>query len=261
MKIEDVIKRHLPYPFGVCDFEYLRDRLLPCRAAERLPKLPRAVICFTVPYNVREQSPENISRYAAVPDYHSVLEEVFSPLLSALKAAFPKNEFAFFTDNSPIPEVRAAAAAGLGTVGKHGLLITEKYGSFVFLAEIVTDLPLKAEIKTAFCEDCGLCAAACPVGLNKEACLSALTQKKQPLTQSEEEKILALGSVWGCDICQSVCPKNKGAALSDLPLFVSGYRDRYTIGEDIKGRAYAWRGEKVIRRNAELIKCRECHHD
>ena len=257
MQIEEVIKKHTENPFGVCSFSLVSDRLLPCRAKERLPKEAKSIICFAVPYNVKREPPENISRYAAVPDYHVMLENLFAPLCEELRFLYPENEFEFFADNSPIPEVRAAAAAGLGVIGKNGLLINKKYGSFVFLCEIVTDLSIETTDKTSFCEDCGLCKAACPVSLCKDSCLSALTQKKQPLTPKEQEMIALHGTAWGCDICQNVCPHNINAELSLEDSFIEGYRDRYVLGEDITGRAYAWRGEKVISRNAQIIEARK----
>ena len=254
MQIEKIIKKHNEYPFGVCAFSHVADCLFECRAKERLPKDAKSIICFAVPYKIKEKAPKNISRYAAVPDYHTVLPALFLPLCEELKTAYPKNEFVFFTDNSPIHEVKAAAAAGLGVIGKNGLLINDKYGSFVFLCEIVTDLLLETTDKTAFCENSLLCEKACPVGLCKNDCLSALTQKKAPLTPQDEEMISSHGTVWGCDICQNVCPHNKMAQLSQVDAFINGYRDKYEVGEDITGRAYAWRGEKVIKRNAEIKK-------
>lgn len=252
--MEQIIRQFTTAPFGVCSYSVAEGRLIDCRAKERLPQNAESIICFAFPYKVEDDRPENISRYAAVPDYHEVCGRILEKIAAALKAECPENEFSPFVDNSPIPEVAAAAAAGLGVIGQNGLLITERYGSFVFLGEIVTDLPLPAADKTAHCADCGFCQKVCPVGLCKEKCLSALTQQKKLPDPKDEQRITEHGVVWGCDICQEVCPMNKGAEKTDIPDFIEGYRRRYTLGEDISGRAYAWRGEGVITRNAELIK-------
>lgn len=252
-KTADLLRKLTDVPFGFCSFAEFSDRLLECRAKQRIPKNASTVICFAFPYKVREQPPKNISRYAAVPDYHSVCGEQLKVIAAALRKNNGTYSFEPFIDNSPIPEVAAASAAGLGVVGKNGLLITEKYGSFVFLGEIVTDMPMKTDSLSDMCENCGMCAAACPVGLDKNRCLSALTQKKGVLGEEEEKAIRKSGCIWGCDICQNVCPHNKNAENTENTDFISGYRNGYKSGEDISGRAFAWRGEKVIKRNAELF--------
>ena len=108
-------------------------------------------------------------------------------------------------------------AAGLGVLGDNGLLITPRWGSFVFIGEIITlseAPPEPAPLK--FCAHCGRCSAACP---SPDSCLSALTQKKGALSAGEEELIRRSGSVWGCDICQLACPCNDGAEETAIPEF------------------------------------------
>ena len=251
--VSAIIKRQTDLPFGFCKWDILADRLLDCRAKSRIPENAKTAIVFLFPYKVRQEKPKNISRYAAVPDYHSVCGKILEEIKSALFSEFPENRFEAFIDNSPVPEVLAASAAGLGKIGKNGLLISERFGSYVFIGEIVTDLQVSAECEPTRCADCGACAAVCPVGLKKEECLSAATQQKKPLSPELEELIIKSGCVWGCDICQDVCPLNKKAEFSSIPEFLDGYRDEYIIGENIEGRAYAWRGEGVISRNARLF--------
>ncbi len=253
-KTEKIIRQVTDLPFGVCGFETVADKLFECRAKERLPKDPKSIICFVFPYKVEEAPPENISRYAAVPDYHKVCGGLLETISKKLKSEYPDFEFCAFVDNSPIPEVRAAACAGLGVIGKNGLLITENYGSFVFIGEIVTDMPFEtAKNMPQNCINCGACEKACPVMLQKGKCLSALTQKKQPLADDEQQLIIKSGCIWGCDICQNVCPYNSKAQKSAIEAFYDGYRSRYEKGESISGRAFEWRGERVIKRNAELL--------
>ena len=247
----EIIKKSGISDAGFCTFDEVSGRLLECRAKQRIPKDAKTVICCIFPYKVKNSPPQFISRYAAVPDYHSVCMEFLNTAVRLLCEKFPQNKFEAFVDNSPIPEVFAAATAGLGVKGKNGLLITEKYGSFVFLGEIVTDLKLDCNSRFSECINCGKCLAACP---KEDVCLSAVTQKKGELTIEESRLLLENRLLWGCDICAEVCPLNKGAQITDSPECLEGYRDCYTENEDITGRAYAWRGEKCIRRNYENLK-------
>ncbi len=239
---------------GVCAFKDIKDALLPCRKAELIPNDAKSVLLFVFPYKVKEEKPQNISRYAAVPDYHNICKKALDGFCEILKKNYNDCNFVSFIDDSPIPEVTASVKAGLGVKGENGLLITREYGSFVFIGEIVTNMAVECENRYAECENCGLCEKACPVGLNKRHCLSALTQKKGELTNEETDQIKRSSCVWGCDICAEVCPMNKGKKLSEINEFINGYRDSYKENEDITGRAYAWRGEKVIKRNYEIIK-------
>ncbi len=252
-EISKVIRAHTEAPFGFCPFCEVSEHLLECRAKERLPKAAKTVICFAFPYKVKQEAPKNISRYAAVPDYHNICAELLGEVADALKEQYPQNEFEVFIDNSPIPEVFAASYAGLGAIGKNGLLITERFGSFVFIGEIVTDLSIEGGEKLKGCSSCGACVAACPVGLKKSECLSAVTQQKSDLSAEQIKSIKKGGSVWGCDICQNACPHNVRVETTFIDEFYKGYRDCYLKGEDIKGRAYEWRGERVILRNASLF--------
>lgn len=251
----EIIRSMTDVPFGFCPFSAVEAHLLECRAKQRLPKNAKTVICFAFPYRVKEEAPKNISRYAAVPDYHNVCGQRLEKIKAALAEVYPDFCFEAFVDNSPIPEVFAASKAGLGAIGKNGLLITRRFGSFVFLGEIVTDMPVNvSSVEARGCADCGACASACPVGLCKAECLSAVTQQKKPLTEAQSRLIVDNGTVWGCDICQNVCPHNVGTENTSIEKFVSGYRDEYILGENIEGRAYEWRGKRVIERNAELFK-------
>ncbi len=251
--LQEILKQ-TGLPFGFCAFGDL-DPLLPCRAAARLPQNAQSVVMLAFPYKTAVE-PQNISRYATVPDYHAVCGEILQTLADKLQAAVG-GSWVPFTDNSPIPEVKAAVLAGLGVRGKNGLLITREYGSYVFLGELVTDVPLPTTAHKGACMLCGACVAACPsgcVGGDKSVCLSAVTQKKGELTPAEAEKIIATGCIWGCDICQKVCPHNIVAKNTPLEPFLQDIRPAWHPGDPIEGRAFAWRGEQVIARNANLFK-------
>ncbi len=241
------------FEYGVCDFSAVEDKLINCRNKEKLPNNAKSIILFAFPYKINDEKPKNISRYAAVADYHIIVMEYLNSIIDDLKKEYPNNKFVGFTDNSPIPEVFAAVNAGLGVRGKNGLLINDKYGSFVFIGEIVTDLYIKSTGQYNECLNCGLCKEKCPVALCKEKCLSAVTQKKKLLSESEQELIRNNGSVWGCDICSEVCPMNKNKAKSNIKEFIECYRNEYVVGEDSVNRPYNWRGEAVITRNHNIL--------
>lgn len=241
------------FEYGVCDFALVEDKLINCRNKEKLPKSAKSIILFVFPYKIKEEKPRNISRYAAINDYHIIVMDYLNSIIADLKKEYPHNEFVGFTDNSPIPEVFAAASCGLGVKGKNGLLINEKYGSFVFIGEIVTDLYIEHTAQYGECINCGVCEKMCPVGLGKDKCLSAVTQKKKNLTDEEELQIKNSGCIWGCDICSEVCPMNKGKEKSNIKEFVNSYRDEYVPGEDMTNRPYAWRGAEVIIRNYNIL--------
>ena len=223
-----------------------------------------SAIMIAVPYLVKHEK-RNISAYAVAKDYHVFFKGLFDSVIPLLAKEYPEYRFIGFADDSPIDERSAAAVAGLGIVGDNGMLITEKYSSYVFLGEIITDLPIKSvagEIQR--CEGCGKCKAACPMRKSGQ-CLSALTQKKGVLSDEEQKIILKHGYAWGCDICQDVCPHTKraifdGTVYTDIEFFKSGnlpvlsVRDIDNMSdEEFAKRAYSWRGRNTIRRNLELF--------
>lgn len=251
-RILEIIKKAGISDAGFCAFSSVEERLLECRAKSRLPENAKTVIMCVFPYKICEEKPQLISRYAAVPDYHGIVGEYLSRAAAALREAFSQNAFECFADNSPIPEVYAAASAGLGVRGDNRLLITEKYGSWVFLGEIVTDLEIECEDKYSECMHCGKCSAACPKNSYNIDCLSELSQKKRDLQPREQKALKENGILWGCDICAEVCPMNKDAKIAPLPEFLSEYRNSFSPQEDISGRAYEWRGKRVILRNYSI---------
>ena len=187
--IKDIISEISPV-YGFCDFEPFRDKLINCRAKCRLPENAKSIIVMLFPYYLGEDEYKdiNISRYAVVKDYHLAINSAVEGGLQKLCKAFPDEQFVFFTDNSPIPEVQAAMDAGLGVKGKNRLLINKEYGSWFFISEIVTTMRLPAaEIKETACLNCGKCIAACPThaltenSFDKNLCLSDITQRKGEL--------------------------------------------------------------------------------
>ena len=225
---------------------------------------PLSAVIFAVPYLVPGIE-RNISAYAVGRDYHGYFKELFDTIVPALKERFPENKFAGFSDDSPIDERLAAAKAGIGILGENGLLITDKYSSYVFLGEMITDLPLESSpIEPAHCSGCGKCIAACPKNeIGK--CLSELTQKKGELSAEEISFIKKYGSAWGCDICQEVCPhtikaKKEQTIYTNIDYFKNNCIPTLSAellcqmdDEEFQKRAYSWRKRATVLRNLEII--------
>jgi epoxyqueuosine reductase len=175
-----------------------------------------------------------ISRYALGRDYHKVMRQRLQRLVDRIRddieslvdssAETPGARYRYrvFTDSAPVLEVALAAKAGLGWRGKHTLLLTRDAGSFFFLGEIYTDLPLPVTpAVSAHCGTCRACLDVCPTGaivapyeLDARRCISYLTIE---LKGSIPESLRPLigNRVYGCDDCQLACPWNKYAQASD----------------------------------------------
>lgn len=253
------------FPFGICSFEQILP-CLECRAKQRIPQDAASVLVCLFPYYTGEHKERNISRYAMVTDYHMIAGEYLNRFCIALQEVFPQNQFEPFTDNSPIREVSAAFHAGLGRRGKNGLILHPKYGSYVFIGEVVTNLALQPDqpLNPQECIGCGKCQSVCPQGALQsdesvclERCRSHITQKKGELTDWEIGQIQDGGLIWGCDICNDVCPMNQEAkVLTPVPEFLESavaVLDAQIAERLLKTRAYNYRGKKTILRNIQLL--------
>lgn len=236
-------------PFSAC--HVTRAHLLPFEA--------KCAVMFVIPYLTGKPQKHKVSLYAASEDYHVFAKDLFERCEAALQTAYPGSCWRGFADHSPIAESDAVARAGLGIIGDNYMLITEKYGSYVFLGEFLTDadLPCDPVRRPEGCSHCGACRRVCP---GTDPCLSALTQKKGELTEEEQARILQYGSAWGCDLCQLVCPLNRNAAPSPIPFFYENRMEdptaaeiRALTDEQFARRAFAWRGRKTVLRNLDLL--------
>lgn len=224
----------------------------------------QSVLCFIVSY--KSSLLGNISQYAYGRDYHKVLREVADTAVDALHDGGFAAEV--FCDSSPLPERYLAYLAGLGFIGKNRCLIHPNYGSFVFIGYILTDCRLAPDKPIGeLCADCGKCLSVCPSGALSDGdfskCISYITQKKGELSKAEEELIKNSPSIWGCDLCQSVCPHNLSAPEATLDAFCENLICELYVSEDISNRAFSelysdrafsWRGKNVILRNERIKK-------
>lgn len=253
--------RQLAAPHGVEHVGGLSLEGMPllAQARHKIPSQARSAVMLLFPYYTGPLPQRNISRYAAIPDYHIVAMDILKEICIALAQEYPDGLFVPLIDSSPIPEVWAAAACGLGVVGRHGMLIHPEYGSYVFIGEILTDLELEPAGKVQSCIDCGACAVRCPgaaitQGVQRERCLSHLTQKKGELPPEIRELMKQEHTCWGCDACLENCPMNR-----TNPTPIRGfYEDTIPqLTEETLPRllehACGWRGEGVLRRNLEVL--------
>lgn len=227
-----------------------------------------SAIVFAIPYFSKASLSQNrnISAYAVCKDYHAYSKALFSRLEITLSSEFPSYRFACFADHSPIDERDAAVKCGIGFFGQNGLLISDEYSSYMFIAEIITDAILQPDHakKSPTCLGCGKCRKACPMSADSSPeCLSAITQKKGDLSDFEIGLMKKYNTFWGCDICQEVCPHTKkaienGTIFSPIPFFSEDTTPHLTReliekmpDEDFKERAYSWRGRAVPLRNLQ----------
>ncbi len=167
-----------------------------------------------------------VSRYALGRDYHKVLRGRLQRLADRIEGEVGRFGYRVFTDSAPVMEVELAVRAGLGWRGKHTLALAREAGSYFFLGEIYTDLPLPVDAPIAdHCGTCTRCIEACPTGaivapylLDARRCISYLTIELKG-SIPEALRPLVGNRVYGCDDCQLACPWNRYAQASAEPDF------------------------------------------
>jgi len=158
-----------------------------------------------------------ISKYAYGDDYHLILKDKLQQLYQFIQVEIAPVNGRVFTDSAPVLERAWAVQAGLGWIGKNGLLINQKYGSFFFIGELIIDLELEFDqpYEKEHCGSCNQCLSACPTNafvspavLDARKCISYLTIELHDEIPSEFVPKLTKRA-FGCDICQDVCPWNR----------------------------------------------------
>src|SRR5215813_9038156 len=173
---------------------------------------------FTPQQHVNDPATGKISRYAWGDDYHDVVMEKLRALLSSIQAVHPQIEGKPCVDIQPMMDKVWATRAGLGWIGKHTNLITTDYGSWVFIGELLVNVELDYDDEQIedHCGTCTLCIEACPTGaivepyvVDSNLCISHATiESRSPELQPDVASYLE-GWLYGCDICQDVCPWNR----------------------------------------------------
>lgn len=241
------------------------------RLLERIPGA-KTVVLAAIPYRISGET-SNLAQFARCRDYHAYAADLEQRCAVLLTEHHPGCTAMGFADHSPYDEVQAAALAGLGLLGDNGLLITDRYSSYVFLFELVTTLT-EAELDAEDiprgtgiireCEHCGACRRACPgrcIGAERITCLSAISQKKSALTEAETDFLRRSPHVWGCDVCQDICPHSRDAEDTQIPYFRESRLGILTeerlddmSSEEYASYAFGWRKKEVMVRNLRLKK-------
>ena len=178
------------------------------------------------PNDLAKDDSYKIAKYAYGEDYHFVIKDKLKEFFAALEEEIGAIEGRVFTDSAPVMERQWAEKSGLGWLGKNSLLLTKQKGSFFFLAEIILDLALDYDTPiTNHCGSCTACIDACPTEAITEAgvvngsqCISYFTiELKDELPTSVKGKFE--NWVFGCDICQDVCPWNRFSVAHSEPRF------------------------------------------
>lgn len=237
----------------------------------------RSIIAIAIAYPSRmDQSPKSepenyrgmVSRAAWGKDYHHVLRDKLRLLESFIAERLPHARCESMVDTGVLSDRAVAERAGLGWIGKNTNLITPEFGSWVYLGEMITDIPFPPDqpIEEG-CGDCTLCLDHCPTGafeqpwqLNAQKCVAFLTQVKDFIPEEYRER---MGNrIYGCDTCQQVCPKNRKInfthqqeCLPEPELAKPLLKPLLNIGKkEFQAKfgptSAAWRGKKPIQRNA-----------
>lgn len=230
------------------------------------PEWAKSVVVCAFSYYAGDEA-GNVSRYARGADYHTVAREKMKKISTILRSeGFLAEEYA---DTGCLNERLLARLSGLAFAGKNRMAISPRLGSYFFIGYILTDCELLPdEENTGKCAGCGKCVEACPLGalsedgFCEERCLSYITQKKGELSEKEMEAVRKGGLLWGCDICQEVCPHNQNLPVTEIEEFKENLVTELVLDENIsnkefkgmyKNRAFAWRGKQVLLRNQKII--------
>ncbi len=260
MNITSLLKSFGISEYGIIDFEkvnIINSRLLPKSDI-------KSVLMLLVPYKnsgLKAHDGFNAGHFARCPDYHGYFSMLFEKLLPAITAEYGGDAFGF-ADHSPVSEKDAACKCGLGFIGKNSLLINRRYGSFVVIGTVLLTRHFAEHTVNAngSCGSCDMCIKACPNdaltdSFNTDNCLSALSQKKKK-SDLERDILTKSKTVWGCDICQNVCPYNKNAESGTLDYFNKSFIASFSANlisemdeSSYKSYAFSYRERKVILEN------------
>ncbi len=223
-------------------------------------------------YPERLQNPDlpQIAKYAYGKDYHNVVKDMLHQLLGSIRKKCGDVSGRAFVDSAPVREKTWAACSGLGWIGKHSLLIHPDFGSYVVFGELIIDLEVGSDRPVADqCGNCSRCIDACPVQaivaphvVDARKCISYLTVEYQ---EEFDPSVSLHNRLFGCDICQDVCPYNKDVKPTNIIAFTLSDEVLDKTAEDwlqmkpevyqntTKGMSLSRASVEMIRRNAKKI--------
>lgn len=199
-------------------------------------------------------------------DYHYIMQDKLERLARGIEDLTADFEYKGMVDTGALVDTAVARRAGIGFIGKNGLVISKEYGSYMFLGELITNLEIEPDQPVDYgCGDCNRCVEACPTScligdgsMNARRCLSFQTQDKGMMDLEFRKKIKTV--IYGCDICQICCPYNKGIdsppvvdidpdlahpeLIPFLELSNGQFKEKFGM---IAG---SWRGKNILQRNA-----------
>lgn len=213
------------------DMKYMERNLEKRTDPQQLVEGAKSVVVLLQNYNPPKtelQSDYKFAKYAYGEDYHIVLKEKLFTLLQYINQEIAPVKGRCFTDSAPVLERSLAVKAGLGWIGKNGNLLTRDIGSFVFIAELIIDLGLEYDTPNLrnYCGSCNICVEQCPTGaivepkvIDARKCISYLTiENRNEIPETYKGK--TQNWIFGCDICQDVCPWNRKAVYSNEKRFL-----------------------------------------
>lgn len=232
----------------------------------------KSIIVCAFPYFIENVLDSNISKYCYGKDYHIVVKEKLKQIGEYINNEVKDFEYMIFADNGPLVDRYLASESGIGYYGINNNIITDEYGSYVFIGYIINNYNFELDNKSnKTCIKCGKCIKSCPgkailgnFKIDPKKCLSYITQKKEALSEDEKTILKNNKKIFGCDICQDVCPHNINISKTNIKEFAQDlmYRlneeDIYNISNKefkrkYKDKAFSWRGKKIIQRNMEIL--------
>ena len=229
-------------------------------------------IAVAYPHKLKQQPQKTAYKRGKFPpnswglDYHYVLQDKLDRLAKGIEELTADFEYKGMVDTGALVDTAVAQRAGIGFIGKNGLVISKEFGSYMFLGELITNLDIEPDQPVDYgCGDCNRCVTACPTScligdgsMNAKRCLSFQTQDKGVMDLEFRKKIKTV--IYGCDICQICCPYNKGLDnplateidpdLSHPELLPFLELSNGQFKEKFGHVAGSWRGKNILQRNA-----------
>jgi epoxyqueuosine reductase len=270
-KIERILEKHIDAYSFVSTKEYIltrqslhkNDAFDDYSALDGYDTIITLGLSYSSEYLPYKKGYGRLSRYSYGMDYHIVMRDRLKQIEDELKSLGIKMTSS--VDTGPIDERWASYVSGLGMLGKNQYLIHRKFGGHLYLATILIDVDIEKEFTVLdSCGECNICVTACPSnaldgGFVQDRCISHTTQSKKVLSDTEMKHINSL--IYGCDICQRVCPKNEGVNFTHNQEFTPTGIEQVPLKDILQmtnkeykniygNNASSWKGPLIIKRNA-----------